>query len=116
MSLSLVQCSSKYRLALAPQRIERLQRFPDASKRRSPLMLLPDLTSYTSASLGDDYLPVGQLLRAGVKVKSIVPATKAMRSFDHIWELIERISQPILRVDHELREGYFGPLGYIFPK
>jgi hypothetical protein len=37
-------------------------------------------------------------------------------SAEYIWEVVERISQPILRVDHELREGYFGPLGYIFPK
>jgi hypothetical protein len=34
-------------------------------------------------------------------------------SGEYIWEFIERISQPVLRVDHELREGYFGPLGYI---
>lgn len=37
-------------------------------------------------------------------------------SGEYIWEFVERISQPILRVDHELREGYFGPLGYIFPE
>lgn len=37
-------------------------------------------------------------------------------SAEYIWELVERISQPVLRVDHELREGYFGSLGYIFPK
>ena len=36
-------------------------------------------------------------------------------SAEYIWELVERLSQPILRVDHELREGYFGPLGYLFP-
>ena len=36
-------------------------------------------------------------------------------STEYIWELVERLSQPILRVDHELREGYFGPLGYLFP-
>lgn len=35
-------------------------------------------------------------------------------SAEYIWEFIERVSQPILRVDHELRQGYFGPLGYIF--
>ncbi len=37
-------------------------------------------------------------------------------SAEYIWEVVERASQPVLRVDHELREGYFGPLGYIFPK
>ncbi len=37
-------------------------------------------------------------------------------SAEYIWEVVERASQPILRVDHELREGYFGPLGYIFPE
>jgi hypothetical protein len=37
-------------------------------------------------------------------------------SAEYIWELVERISQPVLRVDHELREGYLGPLGYIFPE
>ncbi len=41
---------------------------------------------------------------------------KGWDSAEYVWEFIERISQPILRVDHELREGYFGPLGYIFPK
>jgi hypothetical protein len=41
---------------------------------------------------------------------------KGWDSAEYIWEFVERISQPVLRVDHELREGYFGPLGYIFPK
>jgi hypothetical protein len=41
---------------------------------------------------------------------------KGWDSAEYIWELVERISQPVLRVDHELREGYFGPLGYIFPQ
>ena len=40
---------------------------------------------------------------------------KGWDSAEYVWELIERVSQPLLRVDHELREGYFGPLGYIFP-
>jgi hypothetical protein len=39
---------------------------------------------------------------------------KGWDSAEYVWELVERISQPVLRVDHELREGYFGPLGYIF--
>jgi len=37
-------------------------------------------------------------------------------SGDYRWEFMERVSQPILRVDDEIRRGYFGPLGYIFPK
>ena len=41
---------------------------------------------------------------------------KGWDSAEYIWDFVERISQPVLRVDHELREGYFGPLGYIFPK
>ena len=41
---------------------------------------------------------------------------KGWDSAEYIWELMERVSQPVLRVDHELREGYFGPLGYIFPR
>jgi hypothetical protein len=41
---------------------------------------------------------------------------KGWDSAEYVWEFVERISQPVLRVDHELREGYFGPLGYVFPK
>jgi len=41
---------------------------------------------------------------------------KGWDSSEYIWDLVKRISQPVLRVDHELREGYFGPLGYLFPK
>lgn len=41
---------------------------------------------------------------------------KGWDSGDYRWEFIERVSQPILRIDDEIRGGYFGPLGYIFPK
>jgi hypothetical protein len=39
---------------------------------------------------------------------------KGWDSGEYIWEAIKRASQPILRVDNEIRGGYFGPLGYLF--
>ena len=43
-------------------------------------------------------------------------STAGWDSAEYVWEVVERASQPVLRVYHELREGYFGPLGYIFPR
>lgn len=37
-------------------------------------------------------------------------------SGDYRWKLLDRIAQPVLRVDDEIRKGYFGAAGYIFTK
>ncbi len=69
--------------------------------------LKPEVARILRDNLGDDLLhPRGKELFHG----------EGWDSAEYIWEFIERISQPVLRVDHELREGYFGPLGYIFHK
>ena len=65
---------------------------------------------------------VARILRDNLDADLLSPRGKTLfhdkgrDSAEYIWELVERISQPVLRVDHELREGYFGPLGYLFPE
>ncbi len=65
---------------------------------------------------------VARILRDNLDADLLSPHGKMLfydegwDSAEYIWELVERISQPILRVDHEVREGYFGPLGYLFPE
>ena len=69
--------------------------------------LKPKVAGILRDNLGDDLLrPRGKELFH----------KKGWDSAEYVWELIERVSQPVLRVDHELRESYFGPLGYIFPQ
>lgn len=69
--------------------------------------LKPKVARILRDNLNDDLLsPRGKMLFHD----------KGWDSAEYIWKLVERISQPILRVDHELREGYFGPLGYLFPE
>jgi hypothetical protein len=57
---------------------------------------------------------VARILRENLDEDLLRPRGKALfhdegwDSAEYIWDFIERISQPILRVDHELREGYFG--------
>ena len=65
---------------------------------------------------------VAKILRDNLDENILSPRGKRLfhgegwDSGEYIWKVVERISQPILRVDHALREGYFGPLGYIFPE
>jgi hypothetical protein len=67
--------------------------------------LKPEVARIMRENLDEDLLsPRGKRLVHG----------KGWDSAEYVWEVVERVSQPILRVDHELREGYFGPFGYIF--
>ena len=69
--------------------------------------LKPEVARILSENLDDDLLsPRGRMLFHD----------EGWDSAEYVWEVVERASQPILRVDHELREGHFGPLGYIFPE
>jgi hypothetical protein len=67
--------------------------------------LKPEVAEVLTENLGDSILrPSGKALFH----------QKGWDSSEYIWEAIKRASQPILRVDNEIRGGYFGPLGYIF--
>jgi hypothetical protein len=63
---------------------------------------------------------VAEVLKNNLSYSTLSPGGKDLfhekgwDSGEYIWEVIKRASQPILRVDNEIRGGYFGPLGYIF--
>ncbi|HEV2744201.1 MAG TPA: hypothetical protein VGV91_13680, partial [Rubrobacter sp.] len=57
---------------------------------------------------------VARILRDNLDADLLSPRGKMLfhdkgrDSAEYVWEVVERVSQPILRVDHEIREGYFG--------
>lgn len=98
----------------------------DRGRPFEPDYLIPAVVAWYVGGRGDvikqnDLKPkVARILHDNLDDNLLHPRGKRLfhdegwDSAEYIWEFVERVSQPILRVDHELREGYFGPLGYIF--
>ena len=100
----------------------------DRGRSFDPGYLIPAVVAWYVGDRGNvvqqhDLKPkVARILRDNLDDELLRPHGKSLfheerwDSAEYIWEFVDRVSQPILRVDHELREGYFGPLGYIFPE
>ena len=99
----------------------------DRGRPFDPDYLIPAVVAWYVGGRGNvtrqhDLKPkVAKILRDNLDDDLLSPRGKRLfhdegwDSGEYIWRFVKRISQPILRVDHELREGYFGPLGFLFP-